>query len=81
MSTSHTAIPRKRKARPLYDGSSGVSYGHQPGLSAVRIARPFIHPLDMSAGLEEATPGHRMKRSHYSKIKRTQFPAFEEQSM
>ena len=80
MSTSRAAIPRKCKARPLYDGSSGVSYGHQPGLSAVRIAKPFIHPLDMSASPEEVAPGSRTKRSHYSNIKRAQFPAFEEQS-
>ena len=81
MSTSRAAIPRKRKGRPLYDGSSGVSYGPQPGLSAVRIAKPFIHPLDMIASPEEAVPSHRTKRSRYSNLKPVQFPAFEEQSM
>jgi hypothetical protein len=53
----------------------------QSGLSAVRIAKPFIHPLDLIASLEEAAPGHRTKRPRYSKIKRAQFPAFEEQAM
>ena len=44
------------QAFTVYDGSSGVSYGHQLGLSAVHIARPLIHPLDMNASLE-AVPG------------------------
>jgi hypothetical protein len=79
MSTSQAAIPKKRKVRSLYDGSNGVSYGRQSGLSAIRIAKPFIHPLDLSP--EEAAPGHQTKRPHYSKIKRAQFSAFEEQAM
>ena len=81
MSTSHTAIPKKRKVRPLYDGSSGVSYGRQSGLSAIRIAKPFTHPLDQIVGPEEAALGYQTKRPRYSKIKRAQFSAFEEQAM
>ena len=64
------------KARRLYDGSDGVSYGHPSGISSVRIAKPFVDPLD-PVNLE---PGHRTKRARFDKITRAQFPAFEEQA-
>jgi len=75
----HGDTGKKRKARRMYDGRDGVSYGRPSGLSSVRIAKPFIDPLD-PANLEPAAPGHRTKRAHFDKIMHTQFPAFEEQA-
>jgi hypothetical protein len=81
MSARHPAITKKRKVRPLYDGGDGVSHGRQSGISAVRIAKPFTHPLDLAASPEAATPGCRTKRTRYNNIRRTQFAAVEEQAM
>jgi len=75
----HGDARKKRKARRLYDGSDGVSYGRPSGLSSVRIAKPCIDPLD-PANLEPAAPGHRTKWARFDKITRAQFPAFEEQA-
>lgn len=80
MSTRHAATSKKRKAIPLYDGGNGVSHGQQSGINGVRFSNPFVHPLDMTASHDAATPGHQMKRPRYNKIRRAQFPAFEEQS-
>jgi hypothetical protein len=72
---------KRRKVSPLYDGGGGVSYGRQSGITAIRIAKPFIHPFDMVANLEEAAQGRRMKRSRFDTIKLSQFDAYREQSM
>ena len=71
------AIPKKRKGRRLYDGSDGVSYGRRSGISGVRIARPFIHPLDLVGNPEAAAL---MKRPRFETIKCAQFPAYMEQA-
>jgi hypothetical protein len=81
MSTRRAAILKNRKVSLLYDRSSGVSYGRQSGITAVRIAKPFIHALDMVASPEGATQGHRTKRSRFITTRRSQFAAFREQAM
>jgi len=73
------AIPKKRKARALFDGRDGISHGRQSGLNSVRISKPFVHPLDMAASLEAAAPGR--KRPRYNKITRAQFSTFKERAM
>ncbi|SRR5258706_3399033 len=72
----HGDTQKKCKARHLYDGSDGVSYGHPSGLTSVHITKLFIDPLD-PVNLE---PGHRTKRACFDKITHSQFPAFEEQA-
>ena len=80
MSAHHAATSKKRKAAPFYDGGSVIIHGRQSGIDSVRIANPFIHPLDMTAILDADAPGHRKKRPRFKTIRRAQFPAYEEQS-
>jgi len=77
MSALRAVIPRKRKIGSLSHGGDGVSHGHHSGLSAVRIAKPFTHPLRVTTSPE----GRRKKRSRFININRSQFPAYEEQAM
>lgn len=76
MSARHAALPKKRKARHLYDGSDGVSYGRPVGITSVHIATPFIHPLDLVANPEAL----RTKRPRFTKIRCSQFSAYEEEA-
>ena len=81
MSADFPAIPKKRKVKAVYNGSDGISRGRQSGIHGVRIAKPFVHPLDMVASHELPTPGRHTKRPRYDNIRRAQFPTFAEQAM
>ena len=70
-------VQKKRKRRPLYDGSDGVSYGRPSGITSVRIAKPYVHPFDLAAH-EAAAPGRRTNRPYFDRIRRSQFAAFDE---
>jgi len=79
MSTRRADIPKKRKRIPLYDGSDGVSYSRPPGITSIRISKPYVHPFDLTVH-EVAAPGRQKKRPHFDTIKHSQFAAYEEQA-
>ena len=79
MSNHHAAIPKKRKVIHLYDGNDGVSYGRPLGISGIRIATPFIHPIDMFTNPKADPPSRQRKCAHFVDIPRAQIPAFQEQ--
>lgn len=76
MSTRHASIPKKRKRRPLFDGSDGISYGRQTGITGFRITTPSVHPRDLVANPE----AHRTKRPRFINVRHSQLPALEEQA-
>ncbi len=80
MSAHRAAIPKKRKVIPLYDGSDGVSYGRPSGISGIRIATPFVHPIDMFTNPEANPPSRQRKRTRFIDITHAQIPAFQERA-
>jgi len=71
----------KRKRALFYNESDHIIHGHQSGINAIRIAKPFTHPLDVVEGPEGVTQGHRTNRSRFNTIRRPQFSAVKEQTM
>ena len=80
MSAHRAAIPKKRKAIRLYDGSDGLSYSRPSGISGIRIATPFVHPFDMFTSSEAGPSGRQKKRARFIDITHAQIPAFQERA-
>jgi len=80
MSNHRAAIPKKRKVIRLYDGNDGVSYGRPSGVSGIRIATPFIHPIDMFTNPKADPSSRQRKRARFVDIPRAQIPAFQERA-